>query len=63
MSLAKLTQAALATTTIVLIASLSSPEADAYEVGFCEATSHQLYFVDEAGRSGYYSAGGPCFIF
>lgn len=61
MSLTKLTQAALATTTIVILANLSAAKAEAYEVGLCEAASH-LSYVDEAGQSGYYSAGEqfPC---
>lgn len=61
MSLTKFINAALATTAIALIANLSVPKADAYEVGLCQA-SDQLYFLDEAGQSGYYSAGEqfPC---
>lgn len=62
MSLVKLAHATLATATIIVIANLSAPKANAYEVGLCEAASNQLYFVDEIGQTGYYNVGEqfPC---
>ncbi len=62
MSLTKFINAALATTTIICVASLSAPKANADEVGLCEAASNQLYFIDGSGQTGYYGANEqfPC---